>query len=57
MMIINLEKLMEKQEKQFYNLCEFHNYGATKIAFKIADRWNRIRKMVEYQKINYDNDL
>lgn len=50
MMIINLEILMKKQEKQFYKLCDFHDYGATKIAFTIAERWNRIRKVVEYQK-------
>lgn len=49
-MIINLEELMNRQEKQFYVLCNLSYPGATKIAFRIADRWNRLRKAVEYQK-------
>lgn len=49
-MIINLEELMKKQEKQFYELCDLSDPSATKVAFRIADRWNRIRKVVEYQK-------
>ncbi|WP_165916207.1 hypothetical protein [Marinisporobacter balticus] len=49
-MVINLEELMKRQEKQFYALCDFSYPEATKVAFRIADRWNRVRKAVEYQK-------
>lgn len=50
-LVIELSELMEKKAKRFDRLCnEFNDYpGATKTAFRIADRWNRIRKAVEYQ--------
>ncbi|MCT4619707.1 MAG: hypothetical protein N4A62_10010 [Marinisporobacter sp.] len=41
---------MKKQEKQFFKLCDLSNPKATKVAFRIANRWNRIRKVVEYQR-------
>ncbi|MCT4605133.1 MAG: hypothetical protein N4A64_03365 [Marinisporobacter sp.] len=49
-MIIDLEELMRRQEKRFFKLCDLSNPKATKVAFGIANRWNRIRKVIEYQR-------
>ena len=49
-MLINLKRQMQELEKAFNRLCDAGGKANVDRAFKLADRWNKIRQIIEYQE-------